>query len=511
MVSGIDIHKVPYDDNKVWELICSGFTCGVFQCESKLVQQWLKKIQPMNIWELSAVIAIVRPGALKSGFADEFVALRNEEKKFESLGHPVVDEIFQSTGGVLLYQESLMALGSRLAWSHLDDTERLLKVDALRKAVGKKNQEKLLVIGKEFVEGCTTNKIDKELADRLFEVIKNCGRYLFNLSHSIAYAYVAYHTAYLKCHYPKQFFATYLTYTKFKLDKWEELETFVNDARIFNIDIISPNINHKNDGFKIHDEKILFGLGNVKYVGSADLELIQNIPEITDWRQVILLCCTKAFGGKIKSTAGEALIKTNAFSDTGVSRIDLFNIFNFVNQLSNKELTWLEENIHDFPEITKFKELMEKCVEECCTSTRKHKVQSQISLLKLDQFDKPAFIEQYEKYYLGIPLTAFSGLSHDYVPQHSCRELYGFYNKGDFAEIVGTINDIIITKTKRGKNPGQEMALISVHDDTGKMEKLPVFPDLYEKVSGEIIYRNTLRLSLYYNGDGWIIDNLNSL
>ena len=255
----ITLENIPLDDEKTWKLIQSGQTRGVFQCESKLVQHWLKKIKPHNLWELSAVIALVRPGALESGFADKYVKNKFGDEEIESFGHPIIDDIFAPTHGILCYQESLIVLARKLAWPHLPEKENLLKADALRKAVGKKDQVKILAIGKEFVEGCLHNKVEPEIANKLFEVIKNCGRYLFNLSHSFKYAMVAYFSAYLKAHYPAQFFTTYLSYAKFKAtinkfgkeisSKWIETKDLYVDGIRFDINLIGPNINNHN----IHD------------------------------------------------------------------------------------------------------------------------------------------------------------------------------------------------------------------------------------------------------------------
>ena len=142
-----DISQINYADTKTWELIKSGATKNIFQCESRLLSHWLKKIQPNNLWELSIILALVRPGALNSGTADDYIAYKNKVKEFQPI-HPIVDKILETTNHCLVFQESLMQIGGKLAWPHLPDKEKSLKVDELRKAVGKKNQEKILKIGK---------------------------------------------------------------------------------------------------------------------------------------------------------------------------------------------------------------------------------------------------------------------------------------------------------------------------------------------------------------------------
>jgi DNA polymerase-3 subunit alpha len=305
----IDLPNFSYDCPKTWSLLQSGLTKGVFQCESKLVQSWLKKIAPANIWELSAVIALVRPGPLKSGFADDYVAYKKGLKEFESFGHPIIDEVFSTTEHVLLYQESLMALGSKLAFQHLDEIKRAIKVDNLRKGVGKKDQAKLIAIGKEFTAGCLQNGVTEEVANKLFEVIKNCGRYLFNLSHSVVYAHLAYDTAWLKANYPLEFTSVYLTYAQFKqgqrkhneelAGKFKEIQEFIIESPSLGIEILPPNFNERNENFKIIDDKIIYGLSHIKSFGHSTFDKIKDYPIIDNWHKFFIMASTDVYGSKI--------------------------------------------------------------------------------------------------------------------------------------------------------------------------------------------------------------------
>lgn len=512
-----ELEQIRYDDDRTWKLISSGSSRGCFQMESQLVQNWLKRIKPKNLWELSAVIAIVRPGPLQSGFADDYVEYRSGKKTFESFGHHIIDEVFHVTDHVMIYQEQIMNLGTRLAWSHLDDKTRDIKVDTLRKGVGKKDQAKLLAIGKEFVEGCIANKVDQVIADKLFEIIKNCGRYAFNLAHSMSYAYRGYQTAYLKCHYPLQFYTTYLTYAKFKKkDKWLEIADLTVDSRVCGITIKGPNINSKNKHFKIEretngDRYIRYGLSHMKYFGGKTMEFVEKLPEIRDWRQVIIATCSKEFNGNFHAPSAIALISTGAFSDTGVSRNSLLNAIRCIDRLSNKEREWVIAQLPTCQQIENLPKLITKCSEEVASKNRKEKVSSEAKVLNVNAYDDPAWIEDVENNYLGTAFTAVATDAKHHDAEHHCIDCYGDIPQHAHRRIAVIIDEVKYTITKKGKNPGQKMARVTVHDLSGNLLYLPVFPDLFTIVEALLVERNTVIMTLNRNQNGWVVESMEQL
>lgn len=504
----ISISDIPFDDEKTWDLIRSGYTKGIFQCESRLVQNWLKRIKPINLWELSAVIAIVRPGALQSGFAEEYVAYRDGDKEFKSFGNPIVDKIFNATNGVLLYQESLINLGLKLAWPDKEEMERLRLADRLRKGVGKKDQKKLNEIGEEFKIGCINNGVEQELADRLFEIIKNCGRYLFNLSHSFAYACWAYITAYLKTHYPHQFFATYFTYAQFKLKKWIEIDQLAKEAKFLGIGVRPPNINKKNFNFCCSDNTILYGLSHVKYFTNKSFELIQNLPHINNWKQVLLICGTDTFGSKMNSRVSEALICSGAFSDTGVNRKYLLSVYKLYEELSPKEKGWVIEHLEDIDTITEFSTLVAKCGEEVSMANRKKTIRSLLALFEPEEYDDPRWVEQHEIKFLGVQLTASGVDDKKTMATDFCVDCHNEQPTWVRKHVAVILDTIRITETKKGKNPGAAMAILSAHDSTANIENIPLFPEAYEKYQDFIIENNTVELYITKGKGGWFIEKV---
>ena len=505
----LTVNDIDYHDTKTWELIQSGFAGGVFQCESKLVQNWLKKIKPKNIWELSIVIAIVRPGPLMSGYAERLVENKNSGR-IQSFNNEIVDSVLSSTFGIPCFQEQLMFLGSKLAWPHLPAKERDLKVDNLRKAVGKKNQAKILEIGALFVEGCVANQVPKELADKLFELIKNSGRYAFNLSHSIAYAHVAYKTAWLKTNFPKEFFTTYFDYAEESQYKWDDIKELSNECKIFGIDFLSPNINSKNANFAIEGNAIRYGLSHMKYGPSMKLmETIVDLPRIDSWQKFIIFTMTDRFGDKPRSNTVESLIWTGAFHDTGLSRSTLYGLYDLFSFFTDKELEQILQKLNDTVKIEDLKGFLHSSITKI-NIRRKSKVDSKIEFFKIVK-DHPSTIADKEQEILGTIISASSvdGKMHD--AYHTCVECFGDIPENTKKRIAVVINEVIPTITKKGQNPGQKMARITVSDSSGSLENLPVFPNLFQQIDSLLIPRNTVTLDLNMGKNGWIIQNVQQI
>ena len=211
-----------YDDKKTWQLFADGKTKGVFQLESNLGKSWSKKLSPNNIEELSALIAIIRPGCLKAfvdgkSMTQHFIDRKHGREEVTYL-HDSLEEILAPTYGVLVYQEQSMRIAQKIAGFNLEEA------DELRKAIGKKKADLMAKVKKKFIAGAKkVGTVNKEEAEEIFGWIQASARYAFNKSHSISYAVCSYWSAFQKSHNTEQFFLSYLYYANEKQDPHREV------------------------------------------------------------------------------------------------------------------------------------------------------------------------------------------------------------------------------------------------------------------------------------------------
>lgn len=265
------IDDIPLDCPATWRLIGSGCTVGIFQLEKKLGQEWSRKAKPESVDDLAALLSILRPGPLESGMAQDYVDTKFMKKKAAYL-HPGLKAILERTFGALIYQEQSLRIAAALAGFSL------LEADSLRKGLGKKDPKVIAELGEVFVKkAVTAGTLTKPQAEEIFSWIEKGQRYLFNKSHAVGYGMTAYQTAWLKCHFPVEFFAAYLTFSGYKGDSKEEVYKLVQDARLFGIAILPPEIRRRNAHFAIVDGGIAFGLSNIRSVGGTAIGKIASV------------------------------------------------------------------------------------------------------------------------------------------------------------------------------------------------------------------------------------------
>ncbi len=267
-----DINNIPLNCPAVWRLLASGNTVGIFQLETKLGQDWARKVQPDNIEELAALVSLLRPGPLNSNLSQDYVDIKFGRKKATYI-HPKLKPILEETYGVMVYQEQSLKIATDLAG--FDPIE----ADTLRAAMGKKKAELMAQLKPKFIEGCQKhNSINKDIAEEIFGWIEKSQRYSFNLSHAIGYVLgISYPTAWVKCHFPQEFFTSYLTYSEYKSDPKDEIYKLIQDSRLFNVDVFPPDIRRGNIHFTMTKDPgkgIAFGLGHIRGVGSSAVEKI---------------------------------------------------------------------------------------------------------------------------------------------------------------------------------------------------------------------------------------------
>ena len=262
----IDWSLVKLDDEKSMSLFGEGRTEAIFQFESSGMQEICRRLKPKELEDLAALNALYRPGPLDGGMVDDFIARHRGEKKVTYLV-PQMEGILHNTYGILVYQEQIMQLAQQLAGYSLGEA------DMMRRAMGKKKREEMAVHEEKFVSGSVARGIEKEKAEKVFDLMKQFADYGFNRSHSVAYAYLAFQTAYLKAHYAPYFYASVLSNEAQDTTKIYKYSTELRNA---GLKLLPPDVNESDSGFTPMENAVRFGLNAIKGIGSASVEAIIN-------------------------------------------------------------------------------------------------------------------------------------------------------------------------------------------------------------------------------------------
>jgi len=302
----IDISKIPLDDDETYKLLSDGKTIGVFQLESAGMQRYLKELEPSVLEDIIAMVALYRPGPME--LLPTYIARKHGREKV-IYPHPKTESILKNTYGVMVYQEQLMQIARDLAGFSMSEA------DILRKAVGKKIKKLLDEQSEKFINGAAKTIGSKELGEKVWRLIEPFARYGFNRSHSAGYALVAYQTAYLKTHYPKEFMASLLNSDSKDV---ERIAILVKDAKDFEIDVLPPDINESLEGFAVTtDKKIRFGLGAIKNVGHNVVSILVDERKKNGPFQSIDNLLERVNTRDLNKKSIEALIKSGAFDSLG--------------------------------------------------------------------------------------------------------------------------------------------------------------------------------------------------
>jgi DNA polymerase-3 subunit alpha len=332
-----DPAAVPLDDRETYELLSSGETIGVFQLESSGMQKLFQDLKPTRFEDIVAAVALYRPGPLETGMVKDFVECKHGRQPIKKM-HPLIDELLEPTYGVIVYQEQVMQIAQLLAGYTLGGA------DLLRRAMGKKKPEEMAKQKSIFVEGAVKNGVDAAEASNIFDLVEKFAGYGFNKSHSAAYALITYQTAYLKAHYPVEFFCALMTVDK---DKNEKVVRMIAEARSWEVEVLPPDINESNTDFKVvygspkgdHNPKararikdpfrpmIRFGLGAVRGVGEAALDAIFEARSATGPFKDLFDFASRVDARRLNRGVLEALVQCGALDSTfpkGVTRAQAF-------------------------------------------------------------------------------------------------------------------------------------------------------------------------------------------
>jgi DNA polymerase-3 subunit alpha len=298
----LDIDAIPLDDAKTYKLFCDGQTYGVFQFESSGMRELLRKAKPERLDDLIALNALYRPGPLKSGMVDDFIARKQgrTEVKYEL---PQLEPILSSTYGVIAYQEQVMRIAQSLAGFTLGQT------DVLRKAMGKKDPKVMAKQREAFMAGARAKGVNEKKAGKVFELMEYFAGYGFPKAHSTTYAWIAYQTAYLKATYPCHFMAALLTIEAANTDK---LATYLGECRDLGVPILAPDINASELAFTVSPEGVRFGLCAIKNVGEGAVLSIIGVRKAEGPIESLYTLCEHADLRLVNKRVLESLIKSGA-------------------------------------------------------------------------------------------------------------------------------------------------------------------------------------------------------
>lgn len=450
----IDITKIPLDDPRVYELISSGETTGIFQLESRGMRELARKLKPTKFTDISAMVALFRPGPMS--WIDDFISAKRNPNKIK-YPHSHLKPILAETYGIAVYQEQCMQIANEIAGYSIAEA------DGLRYAIGKKKKKAMVREKKKFIAGCINSGYDKNTAENIWSLIEKFVGYGFNKAHSASYGMIAYQTAYMKTHYPVEFMTAVLDAESRASSgpaRDEKMARAIEECRRMQISLLPPDINKSGSNFSIENGKIRFGLSAIKNVGSAAVSSILGARGKDEDFKSLADFCEQVDLAKVNRKTLESLIKAGA--------MDIFG----------KRAAMLSA----LPEITAH-----------AARLKKRRASGQVSIFDDDsagdtKSDKLPDMEElskrqilaFEKEYLGFYLT-----EHPLTPverqllknvSHTLSDLSASVvnQKVKVGGVITQIKQITTRKDNR------EMAFIRIEDKEGSIEVV-VFPNVFEK------------------------------
>jgi len=458
----IDVAAITLDDPEVFRLFQEGRTKGVFQFESGGMVDLLRRARPTRFDDLAAFNALYRPGALDVGMVDEYVKRKNGTSKAKYLV-PAMKEILEETYGVIVYQEQVMQIAQNVAGYTLG------QADLLRKAMGKKDAAMMAAERDKFVSGAIRNGYEKKKANEVFDYIEPFARYGFNKSHSVAYALVAYQTAWLKVYYPRHFMAALMSS---EMDRTEAVVKFIHEAKSMGIEVMPPDVNESNMFFTVVGSNIRFGLGAVKGVGESAIESILEARQRLGRFKSLLDFCEEVDLRACNKKVLEALIKSGSFDFLGKSRKALFDQLESTADSAQRAKDEKERGQNSLFSM------LSGAAGSQPAETADGGLRARRSTEEWPEDEKL----RYEKETLGFYITGHP--LNKYTPElkqfANVRTETLYRHIDEVVNIGGIVSQIKRSKIKKGPNEGKMMAKFFLDDQFGSVEVV-VFSDLFSK------------------------------
>ena len=414
-----DITKIPLDDKATYAMMANGDSTMVFQFESGGMQKYLKELKPVRFEELDAMTSLYRPGPME--FIPQYISSKNGVKKIE-YPDPSLEELLSPTYGVIVYQEQVMRVSQIIAGFSLSEA------DNLRKIMGKKLKDKIPKEREKFIEGAVKNGHSAEHAKSIFDMIEPFAGYGFNKSHSICYTVLSYRTAYLKCHYPSEFFAANLSNERGNPDKFKEYLTYVRGK---GINILPPSINKSGVLFTVDDKDIVYGLSGVKGLGEVSVGQIIEEREKHGCYKSFVDFIERSSQKVLNSGTFESLVFSGCLDCLGYNRRTLIENFQDV-----MESLQADKEAKDVGQSLLFED----------------DNSSECKILEYEDFDVKEKLKL-EKEYIGFYLSGH--------PLDKYKDVWKKIVKFDFSRpdevikdskysLIGVINNVQTSYTKRG-------------------------------------------------------------
>ncbi|MFQ5450846.1 MAG: DNA polymerase III subunit alpha [Nitrospinaceae bacterium] len=448
----LDLSTISKKDAETYELLGQARTLGVFQLESSGMRDLLKKMKPDCFEDIIALLALYRPGPLESGMVDDYIKRKHGTLR-EQYDLPQLEAILKETHGVILYQEQVMKIASVLAGFSLGDA------DLLRRAMGKKKPQEMAAQREKFMQGCRKNRIPDKKGDRIFNLMEKFSGYGFNKSHSAAYAQISYQTAYLKAHYPLEFFGALITS---EMDNADKVLRYIHDCREMGISVQPPDVNTSGRDFSIAENKLLFGMGAIKNVGAAAIDSIMEIREqlgrFTSFKQF----CEFVDLRQVNKRVIESLVKSGACDSLEETRAGMMRHLQATMEMAQakqRDRLLGQSNMFDvFDEQAGGMEGTQESVEEWNEQEK----------LKYEK-------ETIGFYITGHPLERFHKDLAWFTDGNSA--VIGESPSGGSVSIAG-IPIKVLTKTTR---KGEKMGIVTLEDLQGSVEVI-LWPEIFSAV-----------------------------
>ena len=469
------VANLDYDDPDTYAMLAKGETEGIFQLESTGMTQVLVGMRPKNLEDIIALISLYRPGPMDS----IPTYLRNRKDPSHVIYKtPQMAHIVDVTNGVVIYQEQVMQICRKLAGYSYG------RADLVRRAMAKKKHDVMEKERQNFIwgakkedgsvdcVGCVANGVSEQVANEIFDEMSSFASYAFNKSHAAAYAMVAYRTAYLKAHYPKEYMAALLTSI---LDNTDKMLGYLKECDQMKIKILPPDINLSSTGFTVENGCIRFGFLGVKNLGRSVMEALVRERELNGRYTDLDDLCERMYGLDLNRRAVESLIKCGALDSFGHNRRELLEGYPaLMSDIDDRHKNNLEGqlNLFDVPELTHEQHHFELPHKEEYPPDIKLAMEKEVTGLYVSGHP----LAQYRSIAQQLHTVELEELRGDSEDTNAQMLEQRKYHDGD---IVRVLSIVTAKKTKILKRRGY-MSFVTVEDTSGSMEML-VFPQTYEQ------------------------------